>query len=295
MRFLRGLGLLLSLLSGPASAASSCGVSDAQLQNEAMALLHRDYPDRSFFRGTTTDVILMGRVELSLRELMASLCQGPVPASRREAEIRRYFAALMVQTRGIHSYVPRDWVRAQKVISLQLINEDALREPGEAKTLVARPFIPGVLLAVVVDQQDGYGYVRRTDRARWKVDDNILFQQAQRNLGRLTQLAALEEIEGEAGRLLLMKQGDGYDAARILVPAVRQRAARFLGEPFLVAVPNRNELAMWSANSGEEFQQLARRNINRDFRNHPHALSGRVLRVWANGRVEVGMADPGGP
>ena len=138
---------------------------------------------------------------------------------------------------------------------------------------------------MVLDSGDGYGYVRSEDREKWQVSESELFDQAQRNLEQSAREITIHE--GRLGdKLLAIQENDGYDAARILVPAIRKQAAELLGEPFLVGIPYRDFIVMWSTENSTQFQSSTRATIAKDSAAQPYSISGDVFEVWADGRVQ---------
>ena len=141
------------------------------------------------------------------------------------------------------------------------------------------------VVAVVLDAADGYGYVRREDREKWQVSETELFDQAQKNLERTAREITLHEGRS-SDKLLAIQENDGYDAARILVPSVRKHAAELLGEPFLVGIPHRDFIVMWSTTNSPEFHRSTRDTLASDFATQPYSISGDVFEVWADGRIQ---------
>ena len=86
---------------------------------------------------------------------------------------------------------------------------------------------------------------------------------------------------------LASEEKDGYDAVRLLLPWVRTEAAKHLGDPFFASIPNRDFLIMWGTENSALFQGQARQNVALDYQSQPYKLSPLVLKVWADGRVEV--------
>ena len=64
---------------------------------------------------------------------------------------------------------------------------------------------------------------------------------------------------------------------------------KFLGNPFYVALPNRDFLVMWSAENSAGFQQFAKYKAQEDFKAQAYPLSPAVIRVWADGRMDPDM------
>jgi uncharacterized protein YtpQ (UPF0354 family) len=269
--------------------ALSCEFTPIQIQSEALSFLQKEYPNDRFERGNAIDVIVMGEAEVGLQSLRRKLCQtNPSPnQEQRSVMMRAHFQEVIPVSRAAAAWKPpANWADAQSVIMLQLMPSDYLRDPKDKKALVARPFVTGVELAVVIDEKGRYGYVREEDRARWNVDVKTLFETALKNLDRANVNAKLQG-GGDADKFLAMEEKDGYDAVRLLVPWIRQEAAKFLGDPFIAAMPNRDFLIMWSTKNSAQFQDFAKSRIRDDFAKQPYPLTSKTLKVWANGRVEL--------
>ncbi|GAA5172993.1 DUF1444 family protein [Viridibacterium curvum] len=229
----------------------------------------------------------MGKAILGLQNLLAKICQANPPLSKsvRQQEMRTHFQAVMQSLKVREAKAPHEWKEAKEALFPQLMPSDYLKLLKE-KALITRSFVAGVELAVVVDTKDGYGYVRDEDRARWKVSENELFDAALKNLNEKKGGTKLQG-GGDPERFLAFEEGDGYDAVRVLLPWVRQEAAKFLGDPFFAIVPNRDFLIMWSTKNSAKFQNFAKTRGAEDFKSQPYPLSPLTLRVWANGKIEV--------
>jgi uncharacterized protein DUF1444 len=268
--------------------AMACELSQLQVQTEALAFLRKAYPGQSFAPGKTLDVVLMGKVEFGLQNLRSKLCLANPPpgAAARDEAMRTHFDAMMLLLSQREPKAPHGWPEARGIVTPQFMPTDYLRPFRDKRVLVTRPFLPGVELAVVLVQKDGYGYVREEDRVRWKIDEQTLFETALKNLDAKNTSAKLQG-GGDPNRFLAVEEKDGYDAVRLLFPWVRQEAAKFLGEPFLAAIPNRDFLVMWSTKNTNDFQQFARARAQDGFSSQPYPLTPTVFRVWADGRTEL--------
>jgi uncharacterized protein YtpQ (UPF0354 family) len=89
--------------------------------------------------------------------------------------------------------------------------------------------------------------------------------------------------------LLAIQTGDGYDAARLLLPAMRKLAVEQLGEPCYAALPNRDFLILWARSNPEEFQSMVRAQIRQDSESQPYPLTSTVF-VVTRARVEPDVA-----
>jgi len=214
--------------------AMACDISPLQFQSEALAFLKKEYPKQQFVQGQSVDVIRMGETELGLQNLRSKICQAnpPLNGILRQREMRAHFKAMMQLLKAREPKVPHTWSEAKGTVYPQLMPSDYLRSFNKGRALVTRSFVPGVELAVVLDGKDSYGYVREEDRLRWKVSEKELLEAAMKNLDEKKGGTKLQG-GGDPERFLAFEEKDGYDAVRILVPWVRQEAAKFLGDPFL--------------------------------------------------------------
>jgi hypothetical protein len=270
------------------STAMACELTAPQVQEEALAFLQKEYPTQQFRRGKSIDVIVLGEAEFGLQNLRSKLClSNPQQSAKaRQDAMRAHFQAMMLRLKEREPKVPSTWAEAKERLFPQFMPSEYLRLISQTRAVVTRSFIPGVELAVVQDRKESYEYVREEDRTRWSVDQKQLFSVAIENLAKKKSSIKLQVGDG-ADRFLAIEEKDGYDAVSILVPWVRQEAVKFLGDPFLIAVPNRDFLVMWSTKNGSGFQSFARSKAQKDFTAQPYPLSPAALRVWSDGRIEV--------
>jgi hypothetical protein len=267
------------------TATFACDLTPKQLQKESLAILKKDYPSRKFSAGPDEDVILMDQAQLGLDNLYNKLCSESLTASERAKQIRRHFGNILAMVDAHDAQKPQTWADAKEMVYLQLAPESYLQPLIAKMQLMHRPLTEGILVAVVLDAADGYGYVRREDREKWQVSEAELFDQAQQNLERSAREITLHEGRS-TDKLLAIQENDGYDAARILVPSVRKHAAELLGEPFLVGIPHRDFIVMWSTANSPEFHRSTRDTLAGDFATQPYSISGDVFEVWADGRIQ---------
>jgi uncharacterized protein YtpQ (UPF0354 family) len=267
------------------STAFGCDLTPKQLQKESLAILKKAFPDRNFSAGRDEDVIKLDQAELGLDHLYNKLCSEPMTASERARQIQLHFENILAMVDAHEAQQPKTWADAKEMVYLQLAPQSYLQPLIANTQLIHRPLTEGILVAVVLDAADGYGYVRREDREKWQVSETELFDQAQKNLERTAREITLHEGRS-SDKLLAIQENDGYDAARILVPSVRKHAAELLGEPFLVGIPHRDFIVMWSTTNSPEFHRSTRDTLASDFATQPYSISGDVFEVWADGRIQ---------
>jgi uncharacterized protein YtpQ (UPF0354 family) len=267
------------------NAAFGCDLTPKQLQKESLAILKKAHPERTFSAGREEDMIRMGKAELGLDNLYDKLCSESLTPSERAKQIQRHFENILAMVDEHEAQQPKTWAEAKELVNLQLAAQSYLQPLIASAELIHRPFTEGILIAVVLDKADGYGYVRREDREQWQVSEAELFDQAQKNLERSAREITLHEGRS-SDKLLAIQENDGYDAARILVPSVRKHAAELLGEPFYVGIPYRDFIVMWSTANSPEFHQSTRNTLTSDFATQPYSISADVFEVWADGRIQ---------
>jgi hypothetical protein len=283
------LVMVLMLSWATAAGAADCPIEPKALQSEVLAMLKQEYPNRAFKAGNSSDVIIADKVELGLSNLRARLCLAspPLSAKERVAVARAHFRSTLAIAEQRPPGGPEGWASVQGLVMLQLMPaEYAQKFQDDDRALLSRPFIPGVVTAVVIDGERGYRYVSKTDLAQWKIGADALFEQAQKNLDAKSKAAKLQSSKGPE-KFMAFEEKDGYDAARILLPWVRSEAAKLLGDPFLASMPNRDFLILWSAQNSAEFQKFTRQKARDDYKAQPYPLTPTTLRVWRDGRVEI--------
>jgi len=267
--------------------AAECNLSYQQLRTEALELLRSKFPEQKFEIGNAPDVIRMGETEFGLQNLRSKLCASlPSSKQQRDDELAAYFERMVPSVENSQSNLSMPWTVARDKVRVQFMHADYLRPFNGKKVLVSRPFIPDVHIAVVVDQPTGYMYVREEDRGRWKIGEKVLFETALKNVDVNYKSARLQG-GGKPDPFLASEEKDGYDAVRLLLPWVRSEAAKHLGNPFFASISNRDFLIMWGIDNSADFQERARQNIALDYGSQPYKLSPLVLKMWADGRVEV--------
>ena len=114
---------------------------------------------------------------------------------------------------------------------------------------------PADLSVVYVLRQPSFDVVVNADHLlTWGITAEALRDAAMSNLRTWSESAAWTDEVSEGRHLLSSDSGDGGDAARILLPEVRQHLAGECGGParVLVAMPDRDLLVAGSLNPGDD-------------------------------------------
>jgi uncharacterized protein YtpQ (UPF0354 family) len=206
---------------------------------------------------------------------------------RHHAITTGVFVAIAIGV-GTVLFVSRDtakpeWVAARDIIRPQLT--------AETLPVVQRPFSPGIYIALVLHHGDQYVFINDADLEVFGVTAEEAWEQALDNLDAASTDIELQVFEADGGgKYAIIESGDGYDAARILLPSVRANVADQLGEPYIGAVPTRDFLIFWQADFPLYKKFLDQVKV--EFGNGgDHALSPELFRFEGD-KVEVSEITP---
>ncbi len=186
----------------------------------------------------------------------------------------------------IGSHKPLDWDQAAPLLRPKLLPAyfaDAY--PG----LVRLPFSAKLVVAYAIDRGKTDEYIEQPMLKPWGVASDALHGRALANLEDMSsELPTAGTPPPTDGGALFVAKGDGYDAARLLLPKLRGRLLAQLGPEAFAAVPARDLLMMWPVNDAKQRDlvgQVAKENANR-----PHPLSTEIFKVTADA-VRVATAE----
>lgn len=128
--------------------------------------------------------------------------------------------------------------------------------------LVWEKFHCELAVCFVYDTGDCARFVRMDDLEGWEVSSDEVHWRALENLAASTALLEHGIAETRFGRAVVVNANDGYDAARILLPGLRDALMPHLGESFLVAVPCRDLLVAFE--DRKRLLALIRRQVCED-------------------------------
>ncbi|HEU4391587.1 MAG TPA: DUF1444 family protein [Blastocatellia bacterium] len=248
----------------------------ARFQAFVLSVLERQFPDKKFLAGEDVRVVFLGEAQLGLQSVYTAY-KRDLPAKRELTELIVEHFKRMIANVGLALPDASTWQEAELLVRPQFMPV----EYADQIPLIARPFHSDISIGFVIDREAAYSYVRAEDFERWGVSEDALYEQSLVNLGRATEGISITGGDGFLG----VETKDGYDAARILLPSLREYAAQTLGTPFFAAFPNRDFLIMWSRNSAAEFQELAREKVRLDFGQQPYPLTPDVFRVTVDAIV----------
>lgn len=212
---------------------------------------------------------------LGLANLYAGLAMGPREPEAQQEAIRVFVTGALSSLR--ESEQPLSLETHGERLMPRLVDagfvSDAL---GQGKRLLHRPTsIPGLVILYVLDSEQSVMYLGQERLGELGIDADELHERAMANLRRHR---ITEIVRGvvEKRQLAMVKLGDSYDAARLLlVPeALREN------EELVAVLPDRETLGLMSVPSDEAWgpiRKLARTPAS------PYRLLDRPLRVTRAG------------
>jgi uncharacterized protein YtpQ (UPF0354 family) len=254
-------------------------VTPEQYQHHVLGLLETTFPNEKFEGSQDPLVIRHGETQLGLQSLYAVYDLERLEPEERDGRIREHFWRILDAV--AEGKEAASWDETRSRVRVQLIRS----EYANQFPVISYAFAGELVVALAIDRQHSYSYVSSQDFERWAVPKNSIYQEAVANLEEAS--AGIEIHSTDAPeRSLAIQTLDGYDAARLLLPAMRDLAIEHLGEPYYAAIPNRDFLIMWATSNSEQFHDLVRDQVRQDFKSQPYPLTSEILVVRRAG-VEI--------
>ncbi|MCS7471603.1 hypothetical protein NZK35_33565 [Stieleria sp. ICT_E10.1] len=246
--------------------------------NRVLSVIQREFPTRGFRLGEELGVITDGSAKFGMSNLWAQFQQSPLPDEEFDQVIIEKFAGALKLIDGAAEAIPQAWEDVKPRLRVQLVSAK-VTDVGRAITF---PFADDVHSSLVSDCDTGYAYISNEDLERWGQSAVDAIEIGKLNIVTSSPTLPMTVMPGPAP-LVAIQTGDGYDAARILIPEIRARIISELtgdedGEVY-VGVPNRDFLIAWPMTVDEDLHQQLSQTVALDARRQSHPLSERVLRV----------------
>lgn len=175
------------------------------------------------------------------------------------------------------------WDQVKSRIRPQIFPRDYLKNKQMNKRLISKPldFSSELMEGYVIDSEKAFQYIQKEHLKKWGTDLETVKTTAYENLDlacRNTKMR-LKSLRGEnaTGKYIIISVNDGYAAARLLLPQIRNEIETKLGKPCYVAIPNRDFLIAWSYDLSSK--KKFKRQIIRDFHYRDHPLSPKVFAI----------------
>ena len=231
---------------------------ESQFREQARDVAARQYPDARFDFGEEGLRVRVNGVDLDLQPLFAA-------CASQETQVPELIANYLSYPVALSERVISEWAEAAPLLRPQLAPADVAKRFG----VLTFPFVNGIVISITTKEG---GFVSPGDAKSWQIPPEDVLAQSITNLDADPAEMEVTVTDG-ADRFIGMETHDGFDAARILLPRIREFAAGKLGEPFLAGFPNRSFLILWSQQSSPRFQEYAEEKIETDFAIQPYPLT----------------------
>ena len=243
-----------------------------------LAIVRALYPGKDVQLSHDGGTLRIGDMQFGLENLAARFRLADADAGQLETMVREHFELLAHDAGELTGEL--SWGEAKPLLLPQIMPESFTKQVA----LAHRPFAPGLRMGLVVDAPKGYRYTRKDELAAWRLTLEQAFAIALANLDARSQNLQVHAVL-DRDKFLAVQSGDGYDAARVLLPRWLELAGSHLGLPFRFGIPNRDFLICWSADSRPGTQASFRKRIAEDFGRQPYPLSPLVFEMNSEGNV----------
>lgn len=234
-------------------------------------ILIRNFPDREFEVLAQSGVIVHGPMRFGMANFHSQYMRNPVDAEKFEEFLVENFRQSFELVSEQGQVMPEIWEDAKPRLRLQL----AHGRIDQLNSALQFPFSDSVFSSVVIDAPSGYAYVRAVDAEGWGQTAVDLIEIAQKNLLEASKDMRMTMVPGE-NPLVVIQSGDGYDAARVLLPEIRTvLIGELMKDPqasIYVGVPNRDFLIAWPSNVPAALHENLARTVREDAFRQPHPL-----------------------
>ena len=177
---------------------------------------------------------------------------------------------------GANTQEETPWSEAATRLLPRLVSEKFLASLPSEQALYVDPVGSGVHLALQLRYGTRARYVRCAEVDSWAMERAGARQQALENLAAKSRSLRLERVTGE---ILRVRQGDGLDGARLLLPDLADRLAKLEPGVWAAAAPHRDVLLLAR---GEALEELCKRAEDA-VRRAPHPVSAAIFAITPQG------------
>lgn len=253
----------------------------AVFTQRVLEVLQREFPTHGFRLGEEMGVITDGTAQFGLSNLLSQHEQSSMTEEEFDAAIVKNFSNAIKLLNGVGDAIPETWEEAKSRLRVQLVSANVV-DLGNAVTF---PFSQDVHVSLVSDCDAGYAYIGPEDLERWGQSALDAIEIGKQNIFESNESLPLNVMSG-ATPLLVIQTGDGYDAARILSPEIRQAIIdQFTSESgdeereAYVGIPNRDFLIAWPVSTQQELHEQLSETVAKDAKKQAHPLSNRVFQI----------------
>lgn len=180
-------------------------------------------------------------------------------------------------------------VRDNIMIQLVALSED----PADLPSDLIIPFARSTGLAFVIDTEAGMIYIDRPRVADWDVTLMQVHEAAMANMEQRAKATRIDFVtpEYESFQIATVSTGDGYDAARLLSPALHARLKSRLGPRIFIGAPNRDFLVAWPDLCAPATKMHLAASVAEDAAYQPYPKTADLFVLTPDGLREASAAD----
>lgn len=264
-------------------------MDSAAFNERVLAIAAQEFPGMQLQK--TEDPLIFAVKDGSKLSLanVYKLIKQETDVGSEDEEIRRFFKSISELKETQESSIRVSWNDVKSKLRPQIFRSSLLKQ--KKQSMVSRPltFSKKLMEGFVIDSKNSFSYVTPRHLASWKVDIDAVSKCAYENLDKASQDLKIEPNEANGkdarGKYVTISVPDGYAAARILLPEVRKRLQRDLGDHCFVAIPNRDFLIGWSPDFTHKEKFIAQ--VRKDFESRHHPLTPQIYEMEDNNIATV--------
>ena len=225
--------------------------------------------------------VRLGQSEISLSNFYRMYLQQP--QNFRRIIVPGLTTVVRLQELGPDQLAPSLEQVRQRILPI-LSSEDDPRSDER----VQMPWVGGLCVGYVVDEDDSYRYVHQRMIEAWNLSPDDLHELALQNLRRYSAAHPLEVTmvgDDDNPRLLMPVKPDAYNCSRVLDPDFHGQLRELFGPELIIGVPNRDFFVAATMKDPELIAQI-RKRVDEDYSTMHHPLTRRLLVVSADGVSE---------
>lgn len=259
--------LIFAVVLG-AESKSSSKLDEKEFQNLVVKVLEKHFSSAKIRKGENEQIIYINKIEYSLSNLYRTYLRET--KNNEETLILDHFEKAARMTEN-HSQSVLSWTIAKTILMPQIIRREYAKEN---RIFQGRTFGNNLVVSFVLNYKDGYRYVLEEDPNSWNVGEEEMFRAAVYNLDRMSGKVTILEVNSG---IFAIRKYDSYDAARILLPKLRERFVKLLGNDFEFALPKRDFLICWSKSLPEDVKRRLAEQILSDYLSGSYSIAPEIF------------------
>jgi hypothetical protein len=221
--------------------------------------------------------------EIHLTNFYRSYLQAP--SRLKQIVLPGITTVVRLQEWGPEQLMPNLDAVAERIMPMLYPEDEA---EATLQEFVRVPWVGGLHIMFVVDEDDTYRFVHKAMLEAWDVTPDDLQSLAMENLERFAQDNPLEVTlvgEDDDPRMLVPVTPHAYNSVRLLGDELHGRLRQLLGAELVVGLPNRDFFVAISLNHPKLIGEI-QRQVAHDFQSMHHPLTSRLLVISADGVSE---------